>query len=136
MKAHLRSSPPAPQTMRGPLSPPAPHTLHQTKATHFDKYEGRVMPAILDALILREGRTKDGLFGIGLQINPKTFCVQRINRLIDKFGVERFTELVRIGDVVITADGKMVGQDVDITAFLGEYKTTVTLRPFSKERPI
>ena len=92
------------------------------------------MPAILDALILREERTKGGLFGIGLQINPKTFCVQRINRLIDKFGVERFTELVRIGDVVVTTDGKILGQDVDLSAILGEYKTTVTLRLYSKER--
>ena len=41
----------------------------------------------------------------GITIHPKLFSVQKINKLVDKYGLESFQDIVSVGDVLISVDG-------------------------------
>ncbi len=44
----------------------------------------------------------------GLKVHPKTFSVQRINKLIDKFGLESFKDVISVGDTLLSVDNRIL----------------------------
>jgi hypothetical protein len=50
----------------------------------------------------------------GLKVHPKTFSVQRINKLVDKFGLESFKDVVSIGDMLLSVDNRVLGPVIDL----------------------
>ena len=45
----------------------------------------------------------------GLKVHPKLFSVQRINKLVDKYGLESFKDVVAVGDTLISVDNRILG---------------------------
>ena len=92
------------------------------------------LPALLDALELHEEVHTGGSFGIGLQVDPKTYGVLKVNNLIPRPGAT-IPELLSVGDTLLKINGAVLGQTGNTVERLipGDFNTYVTLRFRDKE---
>ncbi len=67
------------------------------------------LPTVLDALELNERSESGGIYGIGLQVDPKTFEVVKINDLVLRPGIN-IPEMLSIGDTLLSIDDAVLGE--------------------------
>ena len=108
-----------------PSSPPAP--LREPRRVGLSTQPKR-LPSVLDALELHEENQTGGVFGIGLQVDPKTFEVIKINDLVVQPGTN-VPKMLSVGDTLLRIDGNVLGKEGNTLESLipGSFNTFVNL---------